>query len=58
MGRGRRCLEYSVPTMTTKSEARKIAIVRGDLSTEVGGVKFESHRHSWIAWVVGPSEHL
>ena len=32
-----------------KQETRKIAIVVGNLSTEVGGVGAESDRRSWVA---------
>ena len=36
-----------MPVKMTKQEARKIAIVVGNLSTEVGGVGTEIDRHSW-----------
>ena len=48
--------EYSVSVKMMKPEARNIAIVVGNLSTEVGGVEAKSDRRRWVAWDAGPNE--
>jgi hypothetical protein len=45
-----------VPVKMMKLEARKIALVVGNLSTKVSGVRAESGCCSWVAWDAGLSE--